>query len=673
MSQNALLTANLSSFDVDFKQLTEEAFVESYDFFLKKSQEEFDAVIKKKSPTYKDFFEDGFSQKLMDLHHLLGSLNTLVENEAFRKIEEKYSSILTLKFTQWSLNSTIYKKMQAFTKTPEYESLSDLRKKMIQKTLKELKTSGVDLDANKKKQLAKINQKLAKLSQKFQNNITDSQDQLSFLIGEKELKGLSERSINNAKEISKEIAKNMDFKEGRYYIDQSSGLINDVMSNSENEAIRKRIYIKRRGLATKGKYDNTFLIEKIYKLKQEVSALLGYKDYAHMTLEDQMAKTPKSALDFLEKLGNIAIPYAKQEAQLIREFGKNLLGRNVEWWDHEYVANKVIKNNFQIDPENIRQYFPVNKVIGGLLDLCKSLFDVEFVENKSKNTWHEDVRYFDVYESKKHIGGMFMDIYKRPGKTPGAWLDPLCTYEHNDLAQTKPVALLVCNAPKDSCQESTFELDEVVTLFHEMGHGLHHLLSKVEEEFYSGFNNVEQDAVEIPSQLMENFVYEKEVLKNITSHIKTKEPIPDELIEKIIKSKKFMGATVIVNMVRFSEMDMTLYMQNTKHPYDVEVEAMQKWKITENIDKDRRRMAMFSHIFSGGYAAGYYSYQWAEVYAADGYNYIKSGTEEERKERLRKYKEEILYTGGKQSMKDNYALFKPSEVDLKHLINNYIE
>lgn len=669
MEQNILLNSNLHAFDVDYSQLTLNSFNEAYEVLLQKAQEEFDAVLKKKNVTYKDLFSDGAAEDLMALHHLLGSLNTLIENEEYRELEEKYSGILAFKFTEWSLNSKMFKKIEGFSKTPEYTGLSDLRKKMIQKTLKDLKSSGVNLPPKEKKNLAKINQKLAKLGQKFQNNITDAQDQLSFVIGKKELKGLSERAINNVKELSKK----MEMKEGRYFIDESSGLTDDIMAFGENEALRKKIYLKRRGLATNGKYNNTKLIDQIYKLKQEVAALLGYKDYAHMALEENMAKTPDEALEFLNKLGTTALPYAKKEAEFVREYGQKLLNKKIDWWDHEYVSNNIRKNSFQLDPEELRQYFPVDKVMAGLFDICKSMFDVEFIQSKGKKTWHEDVMYFDVFESGQLIGGIFMDIYKRPGKTPGAWLDPLCTYENNDLSKTKPIALLVCNAPKDEGQVSTFELDEVVTLFHEMGHGLHHLLSKVEEEFYSGFNNVEHDAVEIPSQLMEGFVYEKDVLKKITSHVKTNEIIPDDLIEKIIKSKKFLGASMIVNMVRFSEMDMRLYMQNTKHPYELENEAMMKWKISDNFDKDRRRMAVFSHIFGGGYAAGYYAYQWAEVYAADGFNYLTSGTEEEKKERLRKYKEEILYTGGRQSMKDNYALFKPTEVDLKHLINNYID
>lgn len=285
-NENILLNSNLEAFDVDFSKLTVDSFNEAYEFFLHKAENEFNATLKNKNPTYKDLFQDGASQKLMALHHLLGSLNMLVENEEFRKIEEKYSGILTLKFTQWSLNSKIFKKIEDLTKTKEYACLSDLRKKMIQKTLKDLKSSGVNLPAKEKKQLAKINQKIAKLTQKFQNNITDAQDQLSFIVKEKDLKGLSEQSMSNVMELTK----SMGLKDGTYFIDQPSGLIDDVMAYGESESIRKKLYLKRRNLATKGKYNNTELINQIYKLNQEVASLLGYKNYAHMALEIKWQK-----------------------------------------------------------------------------------------------------------------------------------------------------------------------------------------------------------------------------------------------------------------------------------------------------------------------------------------------------------------------------------------------
>lgn len=668
MENNILLTENVSAFDLDFSKLTPWLFSSAYDVLLSKAQEEFNEKLKNKNPTYRDLSKQDSQERLLAVHHLLGSLNTLVENEEYRKIEEKYTAVLSKKLTEWSLNSKMFKKIEKFTKTKEYSQLSDIRQKMIQKILKDLKVNGVNLPAKQKKELAKLNQKLAKLGQKFQNNITDAQESLSFLVKEKDLKGLSERAINNAKELSKK----MEVPEGKIYIDEPSGLINDIMENGENSSLRKKIYLKRRVLCTKGKYDNTKLIDQIYKLKQEIATILGYQDYAHMTLEENMAKTPLEALEFLNKLGNKALPYAQKENQFVREEGKKILKREMEWWDFDFVVNHIMKSNFKLDSEEIRLYFPVDNVINGLFDICKSMFDVTFVENKTKKTWHEEVKYFDVYESGNYIGGIFMDIYKRQGKTPGAWLDPLCTYENNDLKQTKSVALLVCNAPKDEGQESTFELEEVITLFHEMGHGLHHLLSKVEEEFYSGFNNVEHDAIEIPSQLMENFVYERSVLKQITSHIKTGSQIPDELIDKIIKSRKFLGASTIVGYVRFSEMDMMLYLQKEQHPYEIEKQMMEKWKLNNAYDVNRLRMPIFSHIFAGGYAAGYYAYQWAEIFAADGFNYLISGNEEDRKERVRKYKEEILYTGGSKSMKDNYVLFKPTEVEIQHLVNSYI-
>ena len=669
MNKNILLNSNLAAFDVDFSVLTPKMFSTAYESLIKEADEEFKSTLKIKKPTYKDLFHQEKYEKLMELHHLLGSLNTLNENEELRDIEEKYTAILSLKISEWSLNSRMYNKTVKFTKSKEFKNLSEIRQKMIQKILKDLKESGIDLPQKEKKKLAKLNQKLAILGQKFQNNITDAQENLSFIVNQKELNGLSERAINNAKEI----AKKMELPEGKFYIDEPSGLIDDVMSNSHNQSIRKKIYMKRRELCTKGKYNNTILIDKIYKLKQEIAEMLGYKDYAHMTLEESMAKTPTAALEFLDKLGNIALPYARKEYEVVKEEGQKLLKRKMEWWDSEYVANHMLKTQFKLDSEIIRLYFPVDKVVLGLFDICQTMFGVTFVENKNKNVWHEDVKFYDVFENGVHIGGIFMDLYKRNGKTPGAWLDPLCSYEKNDLKQTKPIAMLVCNAPKDEGQASTFELEEVVTLFHEMGHGLHHLLSKVEEEFYSGFNNVEHDAIEIPSQLMENLVYEYDVLKKISAHVKTGEKIPDEMIQKIINGKKFLGAHMVINMVRYSEMDMRLYMQKERHPYDLELEAMNRWKISEDFDPLRRRMPIFSHIFGGGYAAGYYAYQWAEVYAADGFAYLNSSIQEEKEERIKKYKEEVLYGGGEKSMSENYARFKPTQVDLKHLLNNYID
>jgi len=669
MKKNLLLEKNIETFDVNFRELTPIMFSEAFDYLIDKFEKEFKETIKLINPTYKDLFCSETYDRLIGVFHLMGSMNTLIENEELRKVEEKYSAIFSIKATEWSLNKDMFDKTVEFTKTEEYSELSDLRKKMIQKNIKDLKEGGIDLPLKQKKKLAKLNEKLSVLSQKFQNNITDAQENLSFVVGKSALKGLSSRSLKNIEELSKE----MEMSDGKYYIDEPSGLISDIMQNSKNEKIRKKIYLRRRALCTNGKYDNSKLIHKIYILKQEIAEILGYKNYAVMSLEDEMAKEPEKALEFLDNLGAIALPYAKEESKRFLDFGKNILNKNVDWWDYEYIENQILKSDYKIDQEELRLFFPANKVIDGLFTLCKELFDVSFKENKEKNTWHEDVKYFDVFEGEKHIGGIFMDLFKRSGKTPGAWLDPICSYEDNNLRKTKPIALLVCNVAKDIGQVPTFELEEIVTLFHEMGHGLHHLLSKVEEEFFSGFNNVQHDAVEIPSQLMENFVYDAKVLKQLSEHIKTKEIITDELIEKINKSRKFLGSNMIVKMVRYSEMDMKLYMQKDLHPYEIEMESIEKWKISDHQDPSHRRMDVFSHIFGGGYAAGYYAYQWAEVYAADGYNYIVSGSDQERLDRIKKYKEEILYTGGKRSMKENYELFKPSEVDLNHLINNYLE
>lgn len=668
IANNPLLSSDIASFHVDFKKLVPSMFSQAYDYLLEKAQAEIDTTLHISDPSFKELFYHPNYERLTDLHHLLCSLNALIENEEMRKIEEKYSPILSEKITLWSLDKHMFDKIVDFTKTNHFANLSLSRKKMIEKIIKDLKNSGIDLPIKQKRQLAKLNQKLSILTQKFQNNITDAQEQLSFIVKPSELKGLSERAMRNAVNLSKE----EDIEDGKLLITESSGLISNVMENCTSFRLKKKIYNHKKRLCTKGKFNNTKLIDKIYRLEQEIATLLGYETYAHMAVEDNMAKTPKIVLEFLDKLGNTAFPYAQKEVEEVNNFGQRILSREPQWWDHDYILDQMKKQNLNIDSEKIRKYFPVEHVLQGLFNFCKEKFDVSFIQNKSRPVWHEDVIFFDVYEGTTLIGGIFIDLYKRPGKTPGAWLDPLANYENNDIAQVKPVALLVCNAPKDIGQKSTFEIDEIVTLFHEMGHALHHLLSKVDEEFFSGFNNVEHDAVELPSQLLENFVYQKDILKKISCHIESNLPISDEMILQIQKSKKFLGATVIISMVRYAEMDMNLYLQKTKHPYELEEESMKKWQISKKVDFQRKRMPVFSHIFGGGYAAGYYAYQWAEVLAADGLDYLTSVQGVEQQDRFDKYKNEILYTGGARSMQDNYIAFTGKPANPEYLIKSYI-
>lgn len=669
-SNNQFLSKKIKSYDIDFTSFSYEDINEAYEILISKSQDEFNQKLNSELTEFSHFFGESSSDLLLSLHGFVSSMNSLMEDNKLRAIEEHYSPVISQKFTEWSLSENIYNKLLRFSTSDNFNNLPTIRKKMVNKILKDLSDSGVNLPKDKKDELATLKSKLVSEVIKFQNNITDAQSELNLTFNINDLGGLSERSLNLIHELSKE--KNLPV--GTVFLDEPSGTLGDAIKNCDNENVRKTIYMLKRNICHGGKYDNSKIIDSIYKTKQDIANILGYKNHAEMTLVDNMAKTPDNALRFITEIGNLCLPYAKNESSDLRKFCFEKFGKKMQWWDQEFISKKYLSENYNLDSEAIRKYFPTNAVMCGLFKTIEGFFDVRFVENKNKSTWHKDVVYYDVYESDNHIGGLFVDLFKRSGKSPGAWLNPICSYEDNDLSVSKPYALLVCNVNKDVSGNSTLEIDDIITLFHEMGHALHHLLSKVPEEYYSGFNNVEHDAVEIPSQLFENFVYLPSILKELSTHIETSERIPEFMIDSIIRSKKFLGASSIIGMVRFSQMDLKLYNQIGEHPYFFESEATEQWKIIEDYDKDRKRMPLFSHIFGGGYSAGYYSYQWAEVYAADGYNYLiehQFGTQEFQN-RINKYKEHILYTGGLDSMIINYQKFKGSEPDKSHYLNLYI-
>lgn len=667
---NQFLSESIEIFDIDFNQLDSIKINEAYEQLLVKATNDFNAGLSKSHSSFEDFFSDKNLDKLMALHGLVGSLNSLISNDELRDLEEKFSPILSQKLAEWSLNKVMFDKICDFSKTKSFDLLPDIRKKMITKIIKDLTDSGIALSEDKKSQLINLKSKLSTLVQKFQNNITDAQASFSIKVKLSELTGLPARSIDTIKGLNPELNIFKDY----FYINESSGLLSDVMIYSDNPKIRKKIYDKRKCLCTKGKYSNIDLIDKIYKIKQDIAAILGYSNYAEMVLEDNMAKNSSNVLDFLEEVGGKAYIQAKQEANYILQEGNKILNRPVEWWDHEYICNKILKSTYSVDTETVRSYLPVDHVLSKLFELCDKYFNLSFVLDPTKSVWNEDVKYYDVFENNVHIGGIFFDLYKREGKSPGAWLNPISSYENNTIKSQKPYCLLVCNTPKSSNSISTFDLNEVITLFHEMGHAVHHLLSKVSEEYYSGFNNVEHDGVEIPSQLFENLVYNQDILKFISKNINDGTSLPENIINNIVESRKFLGATSIINMVKFSEMDMKLYTQNIAHPFDLEIEAMKKWQLVDNTDFDRKRMASFGHIFGGGYSAGYYSYQWAEVYAIDGYQHIieNGAFSPETIDRFKKYKENILYTGGEFGMKNNYLAFRGSDPKVENYINFYL-
>lgn len=666
--ENQLLIKDVEMFDIDFQTLKPSDFEEGLSISLEKSIDEFNHINKIKNHTFEQLFHYPEASRLLAIFNLLGTLNGLVNNEEYRNIFEKYNEKLTLQFLEWNFDKKNYRNLEAYSRGDDFQKQPIIRQKIVLKTISDLRRSGINLPNNEQRKFKKVSQKLSNLVMKFSNNVTDSQNELRFVVNKNALKGLSDRAIKNIEHVSKQ----NNLPEGKYLIDELSGSLSEVMSDVRNQGIRKKIYNARKNRCLKGKYNTTKLIEQIYKLKQESAHILGYDSVAHEVLVDNMAGTPDAVKKFIDELGNAALPHAREQFNELKNFGESLLKRPMQAWDVSYVSKKMEKKQAKLDSELIREYLPVKHVIQALFDFCEEKFGITFKETE-KVAWHEDVKLFNVYENGVLVGSLYMDLYMREGKRPGAWLSPICTARNNTCSKKDAVALLVCNAPKD-ISNPTFTLDEVVTLFHEMGHALHHLLSKVSEEFYSGFNHVEHDAVEFPSQLLDMFVYNEDVLRRISKHIETGKPLSNSLIAKIKDSKRFLGALQIMRTLQFSDMDITLYLQKDKHPFEVEREIKEKWAVNPHQDKDNYMMKTFMHIFCGGYSAGYYGYQWAEVLSADAYQYLtEKVSRKESQKRFNDYKQYVLYTGGEQSMRNNYYDFTHFEPNVQSLIAQYIK
>lgn len=665
---NELLSNNVRYFDVDFKKLTPEMFNEALEKRLELAKQEVQDLRSNKKPSFKELFYSPESSGFLNVLSMLYSLCSLKEDLDLRKVLETYEEKWTEFYMSCMFDEKLFKKTEAFVVTDEFKNLNKVRQKMVLKYIEKWRENGVGLPGVEKKKFTKITEKLNKLKFKFKNNNTDANKDMFLIVSKNSLKGLSERSWKNAEKLSKE--KNM--PEGKIYIDEISGLFSDVMKDVRNEGVRKRIYNMRKNKCLKGKFSNVKLINEIYKLNQEKAKILGYKNVVDMQVHENMAETPEKVREFIDTLGSAAQEVARKDMKALNDFGRNLLKREMKFWDTSYVMNKMEKKLAKLDSEELRKYFPVSKVIEGLFKFCEDKFNVRFVEDKTKSLWHDDVTFYNVYEGDNHIGGIFFDLFKREGKSGGAWLSPICSSRNNDIDQAKAYAMLVCNSSKDE-GTPTFSFYEVETLFHEMGHGLHHLLSKAQEEYYSGFNNVQFDAIEFPSQLLEMFTYNQDVLKMISSHVETGEPLNARWIKKIQESKKFMGSLTVMTTLTFSDIDHSIYTQFDEHPFDIEKLVKSKWQINDIIDTEMYMTKTFGHIFAGGYKGNYYVYQWAEVLSADAYQYLtEKVSKSEIQKRFDKYKTCVLYTGGEESMANNYRDFVGRDPEVKALLEQYI-
>lgn len=670
---NPLLTLDLHEHKIDFSVIKPEHFADALDTLLPKILKEHEVAANEAPLEFKALFDSQPNQeRLSKLHSLLYHLYSVVNSPEYQEVFENFDETLSGVYTKFSLDERIYYKLCAFTHTQNFANLSFINQQMVYDHISSMEDNGINLEDSIKEQLYKNSNESSAISSLFSNNLMQSQLNSFIVFSEDELVGLPERAIQilHTCEVEKEVD-GVKF----YKIPFSKGLNSDIMIYCENEHVRKICFERNLEIATTGDFDNREVVKKFADIYQENATIMGFKNYSEKRLRKNMAKNSEQAIKFVDDIVEKVIPFAKEEQKELIAFGENLLKREMQMWDFGYIKNLYATAKFDFDPEDVRQYFTVKPMMNGFFEIFETLYKIKFNEIYDETAWHKDVKIYSVVdENNNPIGKIYFDLYLREHKQQGAWMmTAIDRDETHDGKITLPVVYVVCNAPKDEGEEPTLSFDEVNTFFHEMGHAFHQLLTKVNCGYFSGLNNVQKDAIELPSQFMENFIYDYEILKKITCHAKTKEHLPKELFDKILNSKNFNSGLHLVRQCILAKTDLVIYSQPGSHPIEVERAIREEWKVSDRFQSSSLICPSFSHIFGGGYSSGYYSYLWAEVLAADSFAALKeSGSNYlEQISASDLFKKHILEVGGFDDMSYNFKNFRGRDPEVRFLLESY--
>jgi oligopeptidase A len=632
--------------------------------------------------TWDNFVEplEEVTEKLGRAWGIVAHLNGVVDTPELRAAYNENLPEITEFWTALGQNLALFEKYKALQAGLDYATFSAARKKIIENAVRDFRLGGAELPEDKKQRFAAIQEKQAAITTRFSENVLDATNAYAlFIEDETELAGLPA----DAKQAAHHAAE----KEGRsgfkFTLHYPSYF--PILQYADKRSLRETIYranaTKASELGEKPEWDNTQNIVEILKLRDEEAKLLDFKNFAEVSLVPKMAQTPHEVIDFLEDLARRARPYAEKDLTELQVFARNTLGIDVlEAWDMIYASEKLREQRYSFSEQEVKQYFPAPKVIDGLFRLANTLFSID-IKPDSAPTWHQDVKFFHIEKNGQLIGQFYLDLYVRPGKRAGAWMNDARGRSRKGTALQTPVAYLVCDFTEPAEENGEIKPallthEDVITLFHEFGHGLHHLLTQVDELGVSGLSGVEWDAVELPSQFMENFCWEWDVLQHITAHADTGTALPRALFDKMIAAKNFQSGLQMLRQAELSLIDMHLH-------YDYDPYTPQTPQ--HIIDNVRREIAViippefnrfqhaFSHIFAGGYAAGYYSYKWAEVLSADAYSAFEEAALDKNvslEEIGRKFQQEILGMGGSRPIMESFQAFRgrPPTIDalLRH-------
>jgi len=658
MTNPLLFTAALPDFAAIQPEHVQPAITE----LLAAAQAALDEAVKPETPADYDTLSsilDTATERMGTAWGVVGHLNAVADTPALREAYNAMLPAVTEFSTAMGANEALFAKYKAVV-AAQGDSLSAPRQQLLKHAIRDFVLSGAELQGEARKRYAAIQERSAELQQQFSEHVLDATDGWSHVASADELAGVPQDVLDATK-----------LDDGGHKITLHFPVYLPVMQYAENRALREKLYrayVTRASESGKPEWDNSAAMREIVALRQEEARLLGYANFAEVSLAPKMASSPAEVRSFLRDLARRARPFAEKDLAELREFAK---GAPLESWDVSYWSEKLKEARYAFSDQTVKQYFTAPKVVAGLFSIIERLFDVSITEAKA-SVWHESVKYYEMQRGGRTVAGFYLDLYARNGKRPGAWMDGVRSRWLKPTGEQQlPIAHLVCNfASPVGGKPALLTHDDVITLFHEFGHGLHHMLTQVNDLGVSGISGVEWDAVELPSQFMENFCWEWDVLQQLSGHVDTGEPLPRELFDKMIAAKNFQSGLMTLRQIEFALFDMRLH-----------AEPGAEGDVQKIVDEVRAEVAVlippsfnrfqhsFSHIFAGGYAAGYYSYKWAELLSADAW----SAFEEEgvfNPATGRRFLNEVLERGGARDAIDNFKAFRGREPTIDALLRH---
>lgn len=644
----------------DFAAIQPEHVQPAIEQLLAAAQVALDEATKPETPADYDVLSrilDTSTEHLGAAWGAVGHLNAVADTPALREAYNAMLPAVTEFSTAMGANEALFAKYKAVV-AAQGASLSAPRQQVLKHAIRNFVLSGAELQGAARERYAAIQERSAELQQQFSEHVLDATDGWSYIATAEELAGVPQDVLDATR-----------LDDGGHKLSLHFPVYLPVMQYADNRELREKLYrayVTRASESGKPEWDNTAAMREIVALRQEEAQLLGYKSFAEVSLAPKMASTPDEVKTFLRDLAKRARPFAEKDLAELRDFAK---GAPLESWDVSYWSEKLKEARYAFSDQTVKQYFTATKVVPGLFSIIERLFDVSISEAKA-SVWHETVKFYEMRRGGQLIAQFYLDLYARTGKRPGAWMDEVRSRWLKPTGeQQTPVALLTCNfASPVGDKPALLTHDDVITLFHEFGHGLHHMLTQVNDLGVSGISGVEWDAVELPSQFMENFCWEWAVLQQLSGHVDSGEPLPRELFDKMTAAKNFQSGLMTLRQIEFALFDMRIHGEPGSDIAGVLAEVRAEVAVLIPPAFNRFQHS-FSHVFAGGYAAGYYSYKWAELLSADAW----SAFEEEgvfNAATGKRFLNEVLEQGGARDAIDNFKAFRGREPKIDALLRH---